>query len=216
MATIEYPSEDGKKYHKLAEDEILFEAANTLRMGRDLIYLVSGSGNYLGAKWLQSVIGSDYKVHTTEGIYRSAHIDSTLIVLRPGLLLVNGQRVDKDNCPPLFNSWDKIWFTDIQPYPNRISDFHEKVWKPIQKQFDEYGVQSDLDYMTTEWTGMNLLSLDPETVIVDERQKPLINILEKHKFTVIPHSIEHQYLMKGAFHCCTLDTVREGSLENYF
>ena len=42
-------------------------------MGKDLIYLVSGSGNYLGAKWLQSVLGDEYRVHTTEGIYRSAH-----------------------------------------------------------------------------------------------------------------------------------------------
>ena len=104
----------------------------------------------------------------------------------------------------------------IQPYPDRIVDFHEKVWKPIQKKFEEFGVQSDLDYMTTEWTGMNLLSLDANTVIVDARQKPLIDVLEKHHFTVIPHAAEHQYLMKGAFHCCTLDTVREGVLESYF
>ena len=34
-----------EKLHKLSEKEILFEAANTLRMGRDLLYLVSSSGN---------------------------------------------------------------------------------------------------------------------------------------------------------------------------
>lgn len=208
--------EDGKKYHKLSEDEILFEAANTLRMGRDLIFLVSGSGNYLGAKWLQSILGDEYTVHTTEGIYRSAHIDSTLIVLRPGLVLVNGARVDEDNCPSLFDSWDKIYFHDIQPYPAEVESFFERVWKPIQKKFEEYGVESDLNYMTTEWTGMNLLSLDSETVVVDERQKPLIKTLEAHNFTVIPMRNPNQYLMKGAFHCCTLDTVREGSLESYF
>ena len=57
--------------HKLAEREILFEAANTVRMGKDLLYLVSSSGNELGAKWLQSVLGEDYRVHTTKDIYRS-------------------------------------------------------------------------------------------------------------------------------------------------
>ena len=208
--------EDGKKYHKLSEEEILFEAANTLRMGRDLIYLVSGSGNYLGAKWLQSILGDEYKVHTTEGIYRSAHIDSTLIVLRPGLVLVNGERVNEDNCPSLFDSWDKIYFNDIQPYPEEVEGFFEKVWTPINKRFEELGVESDLTYMTTVWTGMNLLSLDQETVIVDERQLPLIKTLESHGFTVIPLKNPNQFLMKGAFHCCTLDTVREGSLESYF
>tara|TARA_B100000579_G_C22805734_1_gene842418 strand:+ start:243 stop:1358 length:1116 start_codon:yes stop_codon:yes gene_type:complete len=208
--------EDGKLYHKLTEDEILFEAANTLRMGKDLIYLVSGSGNYLGAKWLQSILGDEYKVHTTEGIYRSAHIDSTLIVLRPGLVLVNGERVDEKNCPPLFDSWDKIYFHDIVTYPSEVEDFFEKVWKPVNKQFEELGVKSDLDYMTTIWTGMNLFSLDQNTVVVDARQTALIKTLESHKMTVIPAKNPNQYLMKGAFHCCTLDTVRDGNLESYF
>jgi len=49
-----------EKLHKLPEKEILFEAANTVRMGRDLLYLVSSSGNYLGARWLQSTL---YHLH---------------------------------------------------------------------------------------------------------------------------------------------------------
>ena len=208
--------EDGKLYHKLSEEEIMFEAANSLRMGKDLIYLVSGSGNYLGAKWLQSVLGDEYKVHTTEGIYRSAHIDSTLIVLRPGLVLINGERVNEKNCPKLFDSWDKIYFHDIEPYPSEVEDFFNKVWKPINKQFEELGVKSDLEYMTTIWTGMNLFSLDQNTVVVDKRQISLIKTLESHKLTVIPVKNPNQYLMNGAFHCCTLDTVREGTLESYF
>ena len=208
--------ENGKLYHKLTEEEIMFEAANTLRMGGDLIYLVSGSGNYLGAKWLQSILGERYKVHTTEGIYKSSHLDSTLIVIRPGLVLVNGERVNESNCPPLFDNWDKIYFHDIQPYPKEIEEFFDKVWKPISVKFSELGVESDLDYMTTVWTGMNLFSIDQETVIVDERQTALIRTLESHKMTVIPLRNPNQYLMKGGFHCCSLDTVREGTLENYF
>ena len=39
-----------EKLHKLNEKEIYFEAANTVRMGRDLLYLVSTSGNNKGAK----------------------------------------------------------------------------------------------------------------------------------------------------------------------
>ena len=79
----------------MAEKEILFEAANTLRMGKDLLYLVSSSGNYLGAKWLQSVLGDEYKVHITNDLYRSSHIDSTLMALRPGQILMNSARVSE-------------------------------------------------------------------------------------------------------------------------
>ena len=46
-----------EKLHKLSENEILFEAANTLRLGKDLLYLNSSSGNMKAAKWLDSVVG---------------------------------------------------------------------------------------------------------------------------------------------------------------
>ena len=101
--------------HRLSENEILFEAANTLRMGKVLLYLASSSGNEKGAKWLQNVLGSDYKVHITRDIYRSSHIDSTLVCLRPGLVLINSARVNEKNCPEIFKKWDKIWFEDVAP-----------------------------------------------------------------------------------------------------
>ena len=43
-------------------------------MGKDLLYLISSSGNKLGAKWLQSVVGNEYRVHSTTDIYRSSHM----------------------------------------------------------------------------------------------------------------------------------------------
>ena len=50
-------SKDNQKYFKLIENEILFEAATIVRMGKDLLYLTSSSGNKSGAKWLQNVLG---------------------------------------------------------------------------------------------------------------------------------------------------------------
>jgi N-dimethylarginine dimethylaminohydrolase len=63
---------------------------------------------------------------------------------------------------------------------------------------------------------MNLLSLDPETVLVDSRQNKLIEVLEKHKYTVIPVRMRHIYTQGGGLHCATLDTVRDSKLESYF
>ena len=119
--------EDGQKFIKLSEDEILFEAANTVRMGRDLLYLVSRSGNYLGAQWLQSVLGDEYRVHTTAEIYRSSHIDSTALCLRPGLVLLSSDRVNPSNCPKILDNWERIYFEDIVPTPEETINFHERV-----------------------------------------------------------------------------------------
>ena len=70
--------------------------------------------------------------------------------------------------------------------------------------------------MSSPWVGMNFLSVDQATVVVDERQANLIKLLEKHKFTVVPIKMRHIYTQGGGIHCATLDTVRESKLENYF
>ena len=206
--------ENGKKLFKLAENEILFEAANTVKMGKDLLYLVSASGNYLGAKWLQSVLGDEYKVHTTSEIYKSSHIDSTVLCLRPRLVLINGYRVNEKNCPKVLDKWEKIYFNDILPFPDQTVKFQKEVRNKIHKELADMGVESNINDMSSEWIGLNVLSLDPDTVVVDKRQKKLIETLEKNKLTVIPINFRHSYFM-GGIHCSTLDTVRESKLESY-
>ena len=37
--------------------------------------------------------------------------------------------------------------------------------------------------MSSPWVGLNFLSIDPEAVIVDQRQTKLINLLESNKFS---------------------------------
>jgi glycine amidinotransferase len=207
--------EGAQKYIRLSEKEILFEAANTVRMGQDLLYLISRSGNALGAQWLQQVLGDEYRIHTTEDIYRSSHIDSTVLCLRPGLVLLNASRVNESNCPPLLKKWDRIWFSDIVPTPPETLHFQENVRKKIHLQLADLGVQSNLDDISSAWIGMNILSVDPDTVIVDQRQVPLIRILEKHGLTPVPISFRHSYIT-GGIHCNTLDTVRDSKWESYF
>ena len=205
-----------EKLHRLAEQEILFEAANTLRMGRDLLYLVSASGNRLGARWLQSVLGDDYRVHTTEGIYRSSHIDSTVLVLRPGVVLLNSVRVNDQNCPRLFDGWQKIYFGEVSPVPQAELAFQKNVREPLGQQLAALGFQNDLHSMASPWVGMNVLSLDDQTVVVEAGQTKLARVLEHHGFTVVPVRMRHAYTQQGGLHCTTLDTVRDSKLESYF
>ena len=205
-----------EKLHKLSEHEILFEAANTLRMGKDLLYLVSCSGNYKAAKWLQSILGNTYRVHTTEDIYRSSHIDSTVMALRPGLVMLNSKRVGPNNCPPMFEKWEKLYFEDVAPTSQTELDFQNEVRDPSARELAELGFDTNLTEMASPWVGMNFLSIDPETVVVDERQTSLIRLLETHKFIVVPVRLRHIYTQGGGIHCATLDTVRDGELEAYF
>lgn len=173
--------------------EPVFDAANVIRAGKDIFYLVSDSGNELGAIWLQTILGDEYKVHPCRDLYSGEHIDSTLSLLRPGLVLVNPERVNKNNLPTLLNKWDVLIAPEMATYS-----------------------YSDFDPISTKWLGMNLLMLSPHLAVVDKHQVPLIKLLESHGIDVVPLQLRHGRQLAGGFHCITLDVKRSGQLEDYF
>jgi scyllo-inosamine-4-phosphate amidinotransferase 1 len=177
----------------LTEIEPVFDAANIIRCGADLFYLVSNTGNKLGALWLQTHLGPRYRIHLIEGIYAKVHLDTTFLPLRPGLVLTNPARVKHDDVQDMFHKWDVLY----APYP-------------VEIPFLDYSAP------TSPWIGMNVLSLSPSLVAVEERQLPLMRILENAGFDVMPVRLRHCRTLGGGPHCVTLDTRRRGNLEDYF
>ncbi|WP_331747061.1 inosamine-phosphate amidinotransferase 1 (plasmid) [Streptomyces sp. NBC_00853] len=177
---------------RLLDFEPAFDAANVLRFGTDILYLVSDSGNELGWKWLQSTLGDEYTVHPCRNLYASTHVDSTLVPLRPGLLLINPSRVSEENIPDFLRGWDRIECPEL----------------------NDIGYVGDRPYCSV-WIGMNLLVIGPGRVIADKRQPALIRALEKHNVEVIPMQLTHSRTLGGGFHCATLDIRRTGQLETY-
>ncbi len=201
-------------FHRLTEDEILFDAANVIRIGQDVLFLVSSTGNRLAGRWLQQILGSKYRVHVTNA-YRSSHLDSTILPLKPGLVLLNSARVNSENCPAVFERWEKLYFRDVVPVPEPEVAFHRDVRLPVFHELAAIGVGSNLEHISSPWAGLNVLSVSPETVLVHDLQRPLIDVLEQRGMTVIPIRMRHCYSMLGGLHCTTLDTVREGELADY-
>jgi hypothetical protein len=115
----------------------------------------------------------------------------------------------------LLAKWDKIYFTDIVQTPPQTLEFHNTVRKRVAAELISMGIQTDLDHIASDWIGINVLSLDQHTAIVDSRQVPLMKQLEKNGIKTIPLSFRHSHLLKGGIHCSTLDTVRDGELESY-
>jgi N-dimethylarginine dimethylaminohydrolase len=178
-------------------DEPAFDAANILRLGQDLLYLVSGTGNELGGQWLQTILGDTFRVHFFKDVYYGSHIDSTFAALRPGLVLCNPGRINDETLPEIFRQW-------------------EVIYSPPMENTDRY----DADYLAksigSNWIDMNVLSINPNLVVVDEDQTALIKLLEKHGLDVIRLKLRHSKMLGGGFHCVTLDIRRNGTLERYF
>jgi len=159
------------------------DAANICRLNDTWLFLESSSGSLSAAAWLQQ----QFPAINIEVVnfYSGVHIDSTICPLREGLVMLNASRVTPDNCPEALRAWDKIWVEDVVP-----------------QGFYSYPYAS-------KWIGMNTLSIDPQTVIVDADQTGLINKIEHHGITVVPHRLRHSRTLGGGFHCVTLDTWRQ-------
>ncbi len=168
----------------LTEVAPAFDAANCIRANDDILYLVSNSGNVAGANWLREHTGLN--VHLLEGVYSYMHIDSTVAFLREGLMLLNPTRIkDVSVLPEPFRSWDYI----MCPEPTDIG---------------YYG-----DYNNASvWINMNMLSISPTLVALEENQHSLRLELEKHGIDCAMLPTRHQRTLGGGFHCVTADTRR--------
>ena len=162
---------------------MIMDAANVCRLGDTWLYLESASGNRRAYNWLVDQL-PDINIELVN-FYSGVHIDSTICPLREGFVVLNASRVNPDNCPKAFDGWTKLWVTDVE-----AQSFHEYPY-------------------ASKWIGMNMLSVDPNTVIVDKHQHKLIDDLERAKFTVIPLQMRHARTLGGGFHCVTLDLNRE-------
>lgn len=185
-----------KNYLATQNYKPMWDAANILRAGRNVLYLLSNTGNLAGAIQLQELLGSktEYKVHVVKDVYSYQHIDTTIALLEPGVVFVNPSRIKtKEQLPKPMQNWDIIF----APEPT------------VQKWYGQH-------CMASPWGNVNLVSLDEKTKIIDKDQIETIKLLEKHKYTVVPVQMKHNRSFGAGPHCATLEVERECKLEWYF
>jgi glycine amidinotransferase len=82
------------------------------------------------------------------------HIDSSIMPLAPGKLLVNPDYIDPSRLPPMFAAWDILIAPEPDPVPWRIPS------------------------MCGRWLSINVLMLDERRVIVERSQVSMIKNLK--------------------------------------
>jgi scyllo-inosamine-4-phosphate amidinotransferase 1 len=175
--------DEAEHYYFMPRHEgFVLDAANVCRLGDKMLFLESASGNRKAYDWLCAQF-PDVTIELCN-FYAGVHIDSTIVPLREGLVMLNASRVNFDNVPRVFDGWHKIWVNDV-----------------VAQGFHEYPYAS-------KWIAMNMLVVDPHTVICDRHQTELIKTLKSYKFEVIPLELRHSRTLGGGFHCVTLDLQR--------
>ena len=171
-------------YHFMPRNEgMVLDAANVLRLGPDrMLFLESASGNRAAYDWLCRTL-PDVDIELCN-FYAGVHIDSTIVALNADTFIVNGSRVTADTMPRLLRDKTIIMINDV-----------------VAQEFYQYPYAS-------KWIALNMLSIDPRTVIVDAAQELMIGMLEALDFTVVPLTLRHSRTLGGGFHCVTLDLER--------
>ena len=179
----------------LTEFEPAFDAACFARFGRDIFWQPDLVSNDFGAEWLRRNLGPHFRVHRATFRERlPTHIDTTLVPVRPGIVLTNPQRPCLDQTMELFrkNGWRTV------PAPPSVRS----------------GRSPSRD--VSNWISMNILMLDERTAVVEQAEKPMMDLLRSLGCEVVPCAFDAVYPFGGGPHCCTADISREGTLQSYF
>lgn len=175
--------DDSKLVIMPRDQGMVMDAANVCRLGDKMLFLQSISGNRAAYQWLCDQF-PDVRIELCN-FYAGVHIDSTVVPLREGLVLLNASRVTFDSVPRVLDGWHKIWINEV-----------------VAQDFYQYPYAS-------KWIAMNLLVIDENTVICDAKQTALISTLKAYQIEAIPLELRHSRTLGGGFHCVTLDLLRD-------
>jgi len=183
-----------KSYWIPTEQEPLFDAADVVRFGKDLFVQKSMVTNDTGIDWLRRHY-PDHRIHRVR--YRELtpwHMDTTLVPLRPGLVLFNPVRT------PLEKAQREL--------------FEKNDWEIIEGPKSVLDKKRPMTFCSI-WLNLNVLVLDPKTVCVEASETPVIELFDKYGLEVIPVPLYDVSAFGGGLHCGTADVYREGACEDY-
>ena len=95
---------------------------------------------------------------------------------------------------------------NISQYCERVKlekEGAQVAWSP------HFTIQGENIGFEFTWINMNLISISPECVCLEENQHSLAVELEKHGIESVMLPTRHQRTLGGGFHCVTLDMERE-------
>lgn len=181
--------------------DLAIDAAQYLKLGKDVFCNISTYNHFLGAKWMDQILGPDVNIHMIESMVDN-HMDGNILPLKPGVFLVNESALRKpirEYLPKKFHNWKFINSDNGQVKEKNYDTYHT----PFVQLCSYRGMD------------MNVLSVDENTVLVNDDAHQTITVLEKNGFTVVPVRLRHCELFGGGIHCSTLDTVRKDEFIDY-
>ncbi|MFN8488417.1 MAG: arginine deiminase family protein [Caldilineaceae bacterium] len=183
----------------ITQGEVIFDAADCSRFGRDVFVQESMTTNRAGIRWLKRHLEPRglrvHPIHFPLDFFPS-HIDCTFVPLAPGVVLTNPER-------PIHAGEEQFFF--------------ENDWEFITApQPTSTNAEMPMFCQSSKWLAMNVLSISPKKVICEAQEHPLHELLDKHGFEVYTIPFRNVFEFGGSLHCATWDIRRKGACEDYF
>jgi len=125
-----------------------------------------------------------------------SHTDCTFVAINGNTVLTNPDR-------PVVEEEVKI--------------FRQNDWRLIDVPFYTTDKEHPPMCQSSRWLSMNVFSITPNKIVVEEGEKPLINFLEQEiGMDVCPIPYRQVFEFGGSLHCSTWDVRRTGGVKDYF
>jgi len=168
--------------------------------------------------------GEGFRVHIQATEEMGGHGDATWCILKPGVIVTLH---DLQNYEEKFPGWDILYLED--KYWDQLSPFRtmkKKVGGRWWIQGEEHNDRliNYVESWLSDWVGfceetvfeVNMLSINPECVLVNNYNEQVFNFLKKHHIEPIICAQRHRWFWDGGVHCLTQDLYRQGEMEDYF
>jgi glycine amidinotransferase len=179
-----------RDYNNIPSNYVMaIDAAQFLRMDNDIIVNINSYNHWLGYKWIENIL--DVDIHPI--FIADNHIDGSIVQLNHDTFLVNPKHKDDimDAIPEKFRH-----FKFLYPYDE------------TSNRVIEDGTDIGIQLASERGMDINVLSVSPNRVLVNQDAIGTIKVLEENGFDVIPIQLRHSEIFAGGIHCSTLDLRR--------
>ncbi len=175
--------------------EMAIDGAQYVRINEDECFVnISTYNHLLGHLWIKQFF-PEVKFYELFQLIDN-HLDGSFNILREGVFLVNPKYFDLKERLSVFGDRFEKWTYIIPEETKRKYDYSE-------------GSDISINLSSERGMDINVLNIDPNTVVVSEDAYNTISALEKNNFNIIPVQLRHSEIFAGGIHCSTLDLWRE-------
>ena len=177
---------------------------------------------------LPKVMNELYPQFKTPHVAIGGHNDGTFCTPKPGLV-VCAPWIEEESFKQTFPGWDVLKIehpnqmnSDWGDWQNQKHLSQGRWWHPAQK--DNRNFHKYVDTWLKKWVGwaeetvfeVNMLSVNESTILSLNYQKEVHDKLKQHGIEPVYCRFRHRNFWDSGLHCLTVDTVREGGMQNYF